>query len=140
MAFDSKQFAWSNVEVFMMGKLLTAIRGVKYKAAQEKEHLHGRGSEPLSIQSGNKTYEGEITLLQSEVEALERAAGAGNDIFDLPGFDIVVTYVPKTGAGLTSDIIKGAELMESEKGMLQNDKFAEIAIPFMALKIEKVKE
>lgn len=137
MAFNSKQYAWSNVEVVLFGRPLTAIRGVKYKAAQEKEVLYGAGDKPLSIQAGNKTYEGELTLLQSELEAIQQAAGKGCDVTDIPAFDIIVTYKMQGAGALIRDVVKFAEFTEVEKSMSQGDKFMEITLPFIALDIQK---
>ena len=139
MSFDSKQYSWANVEVVMLGRPLIGIRGVKYKISQEKEPVYGRGNKPLAIQSGNKKYEGSIDLLQSEAEALEKAAIAagGDDIFDLAGFDITVAYVPKDSATVSVDIIKGVSFSESEKGMKQGDKNMEVSLSFIALDIQK---
>lgn len=137
MAFQSKQYSWANVEIVMMGRPVIGARNVEYTSSKEKEHLHARGEDPISIQSGNKSYEGTITVLQSELHALEDAAGAGNDIGDLPAFDIVVAYIPKEGTPIRTDIIKNVEFTEDAKGMSQGDKFMEIELPFLALAVEK---
>lgn len=136
--FNSKQYAWADVEIFMLGKKIAGARGVKYKTSQEKEVIHGAGNEPQGIARGNKTYEGELTLLQSEVEALTATAIAagGNDITDLTAMNVVVAYAPKGGV-ITTDILQNIEFTEFEKGMNQNDKFAEISLPFIALGIKK---
>jgi len=137
--FNSKEYSWSNVEVSYLGKVITGIRGVKYKTSHEKEALYARGSKPHSIQKGNKAYEGELKLLQSEVDVLNAAAKkAGYDDLTDFSFDITVAYVPKnidTGA-ITNKGIKAAEITEFEEGMEQGDKFMEITLPFLALDIK----
>lgn len=137
MAFNSKQYAWSNVEVVLFGRSVTAIRGVKYKTSQEKETLYGIGDKPLSIQTGNKSYEGELTLLQSELEAIQKEVGNDCDIVDIPAFDIIVSYKMEGTGPLVRDVIKFAEFSEVEKSMSQGDKFMEITLPFIALDIQK---
>jgi|WetSurMetagenome_2_1015567.scaffolds.fasta_scaffold02807_12 hypothetical protein len=134
--FNSKEYEWNNVEVVMLGKVVTGIRGVTYKESQEKEPVYGRGNKPRAIQAGNKTYEGKISLLQSELEALQDAAGVGASILDISSFDVTVAYVPKTGGAVVVDIIKNVEFTEVEKGMKQGDKFMEIELPIVALDIE----
>lgn len=137
MAFTTNQFAWSDVRVVLLGRELVGIQGIKYKVSQEKEPVYGRGIEPLSIQSGNKSYEGSITLLQSELEALEAAVKAVNPSYDLTSvsFDIPVSY----GNGTTSvtDIVLGVEINEYEKGMEQSDKQMKIELPFVALGVKR---
>ena len=137
MAFNSKQYAWSNVEVVLFGRMVTAIRGVKYKTSQEKETLYGMGDRPISIQTGNKSYEGELTLLQSELEAIQKEVGSNCDVVDIPAFDIVVSYKMEGNGPLVQDVIKFAEFSEVEKSMSQGDKFMEITLPFIALDIQK---
>ena len=134
--FNSKEYSWSSIEIVMLGRPVTGIRGITYKASQEKEVIYGRGNKPRAIQHGNKSYEGTISLLQSELEALLLAAGKGKDITDIPAFDIVVAYVPETPGGIITDIIKNVEFSEIEKALKQGDKFMEIDLPFIALGIE----
>ncbi len=121
----------------MLGKVVGGARGVSYKVSQEKEPVYGRGNNPVAIVRGNKAYEGEIKLLQSELEALQQAAGRGKDLTDIRGFDIVVAYVPRQGGQIVTDVLKHCEFIEVEKAMDQGDMFMEITLPFVALKIDK---
>lgn len=134
--FNSAEYSWSDIKVVMFGRVVGAIRGITYTSSQEKEPVHGAGNEPRAIQRGNKTYEGELTLMQSELEAMLQAAGKNKDVTDLRNVNIIVTYAPETGAPLVTDIIKGVEFSEMEKGMSQNDKYAEHTLPFLALAIQ----
>lgn len=134
--FNSKEYEWSNVEVVMLGRPVTGIRGVSYKESQEKEVIYGRGNKPRAIQHGNKSYECKISLLQSELEAILQAAGTGYGITDVPPIDIVVAYVPLTGGVIVVDLIKNCEFTEVEKAIKQGDKFMEIELPAIALDIE----
>lgn len=131
--FNTKEFAWSNVEIALFGRVLIGARGVAYKASKEKELLHGRGENPHSIQSGNKSYEGTLTLLQSEVEAIQRQLPDDEDLTDLDGFNITVAYVPKNSPNIVTHILKGVEFTEDPREMNQNDKFQEIALPIIFL-------
>lgn len=133
--FNSKEYEWSNVEVVMLGRPVTGIRGVSYKSSQEKEVIYARGNKPRAIQRGNKSYEGKISLLQSELEALLLTVGKGKNVVDIPAFDIVVAYAPDNGS-IVTDIIKNVEFTEVEKALKQGDKFMEIELPFIALNIE----
>jgi hypothetical protein len=134
--FNSKEYSWSNVEIVMLGRPVTGIRGVTYKASQEKEVIFGRGNKPRAIQHGNKSFECSVTLLQSELEALVAAAGKGKNLTDIPAFDIVVAYVPDLPGDIITDIIKNVEFTEVEKTFKQGDKFMEIELPAIALDID----
>jgi hypothetical protein len=137
MAFNSKQYAFSDVRVIILGREVEGFRGVSYKIGVEKEHLHGRGKKPLSIQSGPETIEGELMLLQSEVIGLIETVKAVNPKAKLTdvSFDIVVTY----GEGTTAktDVIRSCEFTEYEKALSNGDKFMEVTLPFLALDVDE---
>lgn len=128
---NTREYEWADVSVVMAGRMVTGLRGVKYSVKQEKELLHAKGNKPHSIQRGNKTYDGEITLLQSEYEALKQA-GDG-DILDL-STDIVSSYGnPSAGDVITTDILIGVEFTEDNTEWKQGDKFQEKTLPFLFL-------
>ena len=128
---NTREYEWSDVNVVLAGRLVTGLRGVKYGAKQEKEHLHAKGNKPHSIQRGNKTYAGEITLLQSEYEALRKASGG--DILDA-SMDIVAAYGdPTAGDVITTDMLIGVEFTEDNTEWKQGDKFQEKTLPFIYL-------
>ena len=126
---NTREYEWADVSVVMAGRMVTGIRGVKYSAKQEKELLHAKGNKPHCIQRGNKTYDGEITLLQSEYEALKQACGG--DILD-SSLDIVAAYGnPSAGDVITTDILVGVEFTEDNTEWKQGDKFQEKTLPFL---------
>lgn len=132
--FNSKQYAFADIKVNIAGRTLVGFQGIKYTVKREKETIYGQGSKPLSIQSGNVSIEGELTILQSELESLVAAAKlAGTDVLDLV-FDIPIVY--GEGNKAVRDVVLGAEFMEFEKGMMQGDKYKPIALKFMALDVE----
>ena len=129
--FNSRQYEWADITVFAGGRDITGIRSIKYSTKQEKELLHGKDNNPLSIQKGNKTNEGEIGLLQSELEALEVAAGGS--ILDLE-LNVVVTYGnPSKGDAVKTDQLIGVQFTEDPRELKQGDKFMEITVPFLFL-------
>lgn len=134
---NTKQYTWSDVKINLLGRTLIGVQGVSYKTSVEKEPVYGRGNKPLSLQSGNASFEGELMLLQSELEELRAAIKTINPTYKITdiSFDLVVSY----GDGLTAvtDIVLGCEITEYEKGMEQNDKFMEITLPFVALDVQE---
>ena len=126
---NTREYERADVSVVMAGRMVTGLRGVKYSAKQEKEALHAKGNKPHSIQRGNKTYDGEITLLQSEYEALKQACGG--DILD-SSMDIVAAYGnPSAGDVVTTDILVGVEFTEDNTEWKQGDKYQEKTLPFL---------
>jgi hypothetical protein len=134
--FSTKQYAWSSCKIFLFGRIVTGIRGFEYGVKKDKEPLHGAGDEPLAIQSGNKTYNGNLILLQSEFDAMTKAAKALGyaDVTDVPGFNVQFSY-GNPGAAPTTDTAIGAEFDEAVKGMKQGDKYMEITLPIQFLRL-----
>ena len=133
---NTREYEWSDVTVVMAGRNVTGLRGVKYSAKQEKELLHAKGNKPHSIQRGNKTYDGEITLLQSEYEALKQACGG--DILDAT-LDIVAAYGnPTAGDVITTDVLVGVEFTEDNTEWKQGDKFQEKTLPFLFIDLKNL--
>lgn len=129
MMTNTREYEWADVSVVLAGRPITGLRGVKYGVKQEKELLHAKGNKPHSIQRGNVTYDGEITLLQSEYEALKQACG-GNILN--ASFDIVSSYGnPTKGDVVTTDILIGCEFTEDNTEWKQGDKFQEKTLPFL---------
>jgi len=135
--FDSRQYEFADLNLELGGHTITGFRGVKYASKQEKELVYGKGNEPLHIQKGNIAYEGEITVLQSELETL-RSAGSGS-VLKLR-LDAIVSYGnPSNGDTLITDKIRGIEFTEDAKEIKQGDKFMEVSLPFICMKIENQK-
>ncbi len=134
--FDSKDCEWADMTVMIAGATLTKIRGIKYKASQEKKLLYAAGSEPISIQSGNRAYEGEIKVLKGALDDMNRAALAagGDDILDLQ-FDIVVTYKAKGTRALQTDTLVNVEVSNFEKGWDQGAQSMEVSLPIVFMKL-----
>ncbi len=134
--FNSREYEWADLTFLLGGKDLTGFRGIKYSIKQEKEVVYGKGNMPIAIQKGNKSIEGEITVLQSELETMRLQSGTGS-ILDLQ-LDAVACYGnPANGDVLVTDVIQGIQFTEEPKELKQGDKFMEITLPFIALRVSK---
>lgn len=132
MAFRSEEFAWVDINVVMQGRIVTGLTGISYKETQLKTNIYAKGNKPYARTRGNIEYEGSIKLLQSELEALQRGAGIGRSINQIPPFDVTVSYAAEDGSGaVVTDTLKAVEFTEVEKGMDQNDPFMEIELPII---------
>lgn len=132
--FDTKECEWNDLEVFLNGVRVTKIQSLKYKKAQEKEHLYAAGNDPISIQRGNNAYTGSVRLLKGAVDDINRAvqASGGEDLLDA-SFIIVANYKKKGNRQLQVDTLSGVEFSEYEKGMEQNAKSMPIELPILFL-------
>ncbi|OUL63105.1 hypothetical protein [Flavobacterium sp. AJR] len=132
--FSSKQYAWSDVSISIGGRIIEGITEVEYTVKQEKETLRGRGNNPHKVTRGNKSYEGKITIWQSELEAMVLSA-PNADILDLT-FDVIVSYVPSDGGKTVIDVLTGCEFTETKKSMKQGDKNMVVELPIVFLGVK----
>jgi len=132
--FSSKQYAWSDVSISIGGRILEGATEVEYTEKQEKEPLYGRGNKPHKIVRGNKSYEGKISVWQSELEAMVQDA-PGKSILNL-NFDVVVSYVPEDGGVMVTDVLSGCEFTETKKAMKQGDKNMLVELPIIFLEVK----
>ena len=130
---NGREYEWADLTLILGGRDITGFRGLKYGEKIEREALHAKGRYPHSIQSGNVTFEGEITLLRSEYDALVKTGGGS--ILGLC-LDALASYGnPSLGDAMTIDRIESLRFTEAVKDIKQGDKFQEIALPFVAIRI-----
>lgn len=127
---NGREYQWSDVHIMIGGRLITRVRSVSYKRSKEKEAVYGAGDEPVSIQSGNVSYEGEVVMLRSEYEAL--AASGGGSVLEMQ-VDMVVSYGNPPDAMVTDKLL-GCQFTEEENSMAQGDKNEEVTLPFIFLR------
>lgn len=132
---DSSEFGWNDISVSYMGRVLTGIRGIKYKVKSDDDYLYGRGNKPLGIVSGNESVEGEIMLLQSEFDAADEAIKTINPKLKITDVKVDIVWSFERDSVLKTEIIKSAKVSEYERGLKQGDKFMEITMPFKALDV-----
>ncbi|MCC4211352.1 hypothetical protein [Leeuwenhoekiella parthenopeia] len=134
MAFDSREYEWGDLTLILGGIDITEIRAVKYTEKAEREALYAKGRYPHSIQTGNHMYEGEITLLRSGYDKLVKA-GKGS-ILNLAIDGLFAYGNPLDGDAITTDRASGIRFTEAAKELKQGDKFQEITLPFICLRIK----
>lgn len=140
MAFiNGRQYEFADLSLILGGRDVIGFRGIKYSEKQEKEALYGKGNKPLSIQKGNVSYEGEITLFQSELETLKllaREQTGRSSIMSL-NLNAIVTYGnPLKGDAMITDRLYGIQFTEDAKELKQGDKFMEVTLPFICTDID----
>ena len=136
---NGRQYEWADISLILGCRDVTGIRGIKYKEKQEKELMYGKGNQPLSIQKGNKSYEGEITVTQSELETLKLLARQQTLRSSILGLNLnaVVCYGnPLKGDAMITDRLYGIQFTEEEKSMSQGDNNMEITLPFICTDIQ----
>ena len=132
---NGRQYEWADISLLLGGRVVVGCRKINYKESQDKELLYGKGNRPISIQKGNKKYDGNVTMLQSEVETLKELArtthGPSGSILDL-NLNAVVCYGdPSKGDVMLTDLLYNIQFTEVDKGMGQGDKNMEVSMPFI---------
>ncbi len=139
-SFSTKECAWQNFTLTILGRKVTGLRGFEFKKTVEKEHLYAAGSEPIDIQDGNKKYEGNVKLLKYETDLLNDAALLAGfaDITEVPHEAILITgeYKKKITDKTRKVIAAGVGFTEMSFGMEQNAKMTEVTLPFLAMRIQ----
>lgn len=133
--FSSKQYSWCDLTIAFGGRILEGVKSVEYTEKKEKDLLYGRGCKPHSIVHGNRSFEGKVTIWQSELEAMTRDA-INKDVLSLE-FDIVISYVPSDGGKIVTDILKNVQFNEIKKGLNQGDKNMEVELPILFTDIKR---
>lgn len=134
--FDSKECEWVDMTVLIGGVSSGKLEGIRYKASKAKTALHGSGDQPLSIQGGNRTYDGSLKVLVGALRSMNAAAivAGGQDLLDV-AVDIVVTYKATLDRPLEVDTCVGVEFTEFEIGWDQGADHMEVTLPFMFLRL-----
>ena len=135
--FDTREYEWSDITLIVAGRDVKGFRGVKYTEKQEKEVLHAKGNKPHSIQRGNISYEGEITVTQSEYELLRMAMGGS--ILNGRVLQITVAYGnPSKGDLMITDTLLHVEFTEDSTEWKQGDKFQEKSLPIIFMDKKRI--
>lgn len=135
MKIDSRNFSWSEVEIRVAGRLLTAIQGISLNNKKEFEYLYGKGDQPLAIKGGNESTDGSITVLQGDLELLKDQAPDGN-LTRLRNVDIQAAF-SNDGGAMVRYSITGVQFTENQIEINQNDKQVKVQVPFMALGLKR---
>jgi hypothetical protein len=133
--FNSKQYAWCELSIAFGGRIIIGVTELEYTEKREKDLLYGSGCKPHGIVAGNRSFEGKVSIWQSELEAMTRDA-KDNDILNL-SFDLVAAYVPLDGGQIVTDILKNVEFTEVKKGMKQGDKNMIVELPILFTDVKR---
>lgn len=135
IVINQREYAYGDLKVYLFGQYVAGLRGISHKASKNKDYVRGAGRNPRGIQHGERSYEGDIVILQSEFNALNRTAKAKGykDILDVD-FDIIESYC-SDNAVVTVNRICCASIKELPNGMKEGDLYSEHTLPFIALDI-----
>lgn len=135
MDYNSIEYAWKDLEVTFLGRVIGRLLEIEYTTEVEKKHIYGRGKKALGVQTGNEKVTAQCTVGQSELEAMIRKAQElrpGAKPTDM-SFDINVCY--RTDTTLVRDRVLGFTITQMPKGMKQGDVEMQVKLPGIALDV-----
>lgn len=135
MAINSTEWAWSDMQISLNGVALGKISKMTVKTERESEHLYGAGDDPFAINTGNKSYNGELETFGTVIANMNRAAKAAgyDDLTDVP-WAISVSFKATRTEPMQTILVPNVVFGEFEEGGENNDKAFKKTLPFQCLK------
>ena len=135
MAFDSREYEYADITLLFGGNDIVEVRGLKISEKIEREPLYAKGRQPLSIQSGNVSYEGEIMVTLGGYQRMVKM-GKGS-VLNLAGELVCAFGNPNKGDALMTKRAEGVRFNSAEVSTKQGDKFIEVTLPFICLNVNQ---
>jgi hypothetical protein len=89
---NGASYSGTTVTVNILGVSLSGLRKVDFGDGQKKENIYGTGTKVNSRSYGREEPDGSITVLFSDLLALQDAA-PDKKIHKIPPFDVTIAYV-----------------------------------------------
>jgi hypothetical protein len=93
---NGRAYSWADVHINILNTRVIGVKSISYDENEEMQDNFGAGNRPVNRSFGKIETEGSITLMMSEIEALQDASPTGR-LQDIPEFDIIVSYLPNNG-------------------------------------------
>jgi hypothetical protein len=132
---QGKEYDFEDIKVKIFDKEPIGITAVKYGHKQETQLQHGRGKTAIAYTRGKYEATGEIGLLQSELEAIQRTLPKGKSLTDIPPFDITVSYAMEGDTNAVTDILKGCFFTEVSKELKAGGTAMEVKLPLVITQV-----
>lgn len=109
---NGQRHSWSSAEIRVAGNIVLGVTEINYSPTLEPAVVRGAGALPIGHTLGQAEYEGDVTLLLEEFNALTLALG---DAWMTKPFDVVVSY-DESGSGLSTivDTLGGCRITKVE--------------------------
>lgn len=134
MSFNSAEYSFADITVLVGGVDITGLLGIKVTEKADKAARFAKGRKPKGIQTGNISYEGELMVTDDQYKALV-ASSPGKSLLRLSA-DVIINFGNTPDPMVTSRVV-GVQITESGEDWKQGDKFADHALPFIAMDFEQ---
>jgi hypothetical protein len=104
---NGEQHSWSSMSAALLGTVLTGILEINYDDKFDTKGVKAKGIFDVGFTQGNYEAKGDITLLISEVHAIQAAAKAAGFTYiqEIPLFSVSVSYQLSTGKIVTDTFL-----------------------------------
>jgi hypothetical protein len=133
---NGKEYDMEDVQLRLLGRRVFGCTAITYGNTQEKIKHYGTSKVPVSYSREGYEASGEITLLQSEFEAIQKALPRGKSLTDIAPFDITVTYAMEADPDPVTDVLKGCQFNSVEKSLTAGEGGMEVTLPLHVMFIE----
>lgn len=128
-------YSWADIVVNIAGVPVTGITGIQYGDDQEVVNVYAAGRFPVGRSKGRITCTAKITLLTSEVIALEKKSPTGR-IQDIAPFPIIVSYIPDDGGEVVTDKLRNCQFKTNKRDWSEGDTSKPVDIDLIISHIE----
>ena len=132
---NGHEYSWADIVVNIAGAPLTGITGIDYDDDQEVVNVYGAGRYPVSRSKGRITCSSKISLLTSEVIALQKKAPNGR-LQDIAPFPIIVSYIPDDGGEVVTDKLRNCQFKTNKRNWSEGDTSKSVDIDLVISHIE----
>jgi hypothetical protein len=133
---NGKEYDMENVNLRLLGRKIFGIVAISYGENHPVNKHYGASRFPVSFSKGQYEATGSITLLQSELETLQKSLPRGRSITSIPPFTIVVTYAMEADPTPVTDRLVGCQFTEYSKELSAGEGGMEIEMTLSVMKIE----
>jgi hypothetical protein len=120
---------FAQIRLNVLGREVVGITAISYSDEEDMKDNYGQGKYVVSRSTGQVKCEASITLLVSEVEALQVASPTGR-IQDIPTFDIPVSYVNFEDV-LVTHVIHNCRFKKNSRSAKTGDMGQEVELPLL---------
>ena len=113
------EYGWADVVLAINGVPVSGITAISYGEKQDVANIYGAGRYPVARGKGRITPSAKITLLASEVLAIQSQV-PNRRLQDIAPFDITVTYLPDSGI-VHTDKIRNCQFTENKRDIKEGD-------------------
>ena len=133
---NGAEYGFGNISIQIENVPVIGATAISYSESADVQPIYAQGRQAVAYGYGNYTCEGSISVLGSEIIALQSAARAqgfaDGSISQLAPMTITISYIPSEGQGLpVVDTLHDVVLLSDSRGLSQGDASITVEIPIL---------